>query len=188
MNLTKQEALENHRKMWNWIAVETLKRGRKVYKHEYFKKHRDLLKPAHECYCCEYHEEICYSQGYRTYPCSLDCPIIWNVSQGVSTCMGYNTAYLEYLLSPKANWKYAGVMAFIVANLPENMYKNEEDREYFYKIVLKHIEDGSEKPTCHVHLSMDEALRIIYGECKLMIHENRDDNYLPILVREGESI
>ncbi len=32
MELTKEEAIANHRKMWNWIAEETLKQERKVEK------------------------------------------------------------------------------------------------------------------------------------------------------------
>ena len=30
--MTREEAIENHRKMWNWIADETEKRKRKVKK------------------------------------------------------------------------------------------------------------------------------------------------------------
>lgn len=33
--MTRKEAIENHRKMWNWIADETVKQQRKVLKSEY---------------------------------------------------------------------------------------------------------------------------------------------------------
>ena len=39
MGLTKSEAIANHRKMWNWIADETMKRKCKVEKWDYFKAH-----------------------------------------------------------------------------------------------------------------------------------------------------
>ena len=34
--LTREEAINEHRKMWNWIADETLKQKRKVNENEYF--------------------------------------------------------------------------------------------------------------------------------------------------------
>ena len=36
--MTKKEAVENHRKMWRWIAEETVKRKSKVFK----KKSKDF--------------------------------------------------------------------------------------------------------------------------------------------------
>ena len=38
--MTKKEAVENHRKMWRWIAEKTLERKRKVWKYEYFKENK----------------------------------------------------------------------------------------------------------------------------------------------------
>lgn len=58
MKLTKQQTIEGHRKMWNWIADEIEKRRRTVciveLKMEYCKNnHLELRK---WCFCCEYNE------------------------------------------------------------------------------------------------------------------------------------
>lgn len=70
MELTKSEAIANHRKMWNWIADETLKQERLVEKREYFEAHGITDIPRNECYCCE-------SVFYEYYKYCLNCPIDW---------------------------------------------------------------------------------------------------------------
>lgn len=74
--LTKSKAIANHRKMWRWIAEETLKQERKVKKLEYFKAHGITDVPVNLCYCCEY--------GLDTGACP-DCPIEWGGKYG--TCI-----------------------------------------------------------------------------------------------------
>ena len=56
LNLTKAQAIAEHRKMWRWIADETKKRGRRVWKEEYFKAMNipPENRPDTDCYCCEY--------------------------------------------------------------------------------------------------------------------------------------
>lgn len=39
MKLTKDEAIANHRRKWNWIADETLKQKRRVEEWDFFKAH-----------------------------------------------------------------------------------------------------------------------------------------------------
>lgn len=68
LNLTKQQAITEHRKMWNWIADETKKCGRKVSKEEYFIA-MDIAfenRPETYCYCCDYVNGAC-----------IKCPIEW---------------------------------------------------------------------------------------------------------------
>ena len=70
MEITKSEAIENHRKMWNWIAEETLRQKCIVEKEEYFEAHGITDIPRYKCYCCEYD----YSEaGF----CCSNCPIEW---------------------------------------------------------------------------------------------------------------
>lgn len=38
MKLTRRQAVVNHRKMWQWIKKETLKRKKCVEKSDYFKE------------------------------------------------------------------------------------------------------------------------------------------------------
>lgn len=76
LNLTKQQTIAEHRKMWRWIADETKKQGRMVEKAEYF----DAMgispedRPAGNCYCCDYTDGNC-----------LKCPIEWGGDYG--TCL-----------------------------------------------------------------------------------------------------
>lgn len=52
--LTKEKAIEEHRKMWNWIADETLKQKRKVNENEYF-QHLNLTDiPKDNSFISEY--------------------------------------------------------------------------------------------------------------------------------------
>ncbi len=110
MKLTKSEAIANHRKMWNWIAEETLKQKRKVEKSEYFKAHGITDIPLIECYCCEYAKNNC-----------LNCPIDWGGEFGA--CMSRDTAddrkglYWLWLLEP--DYLTAAELAKKIAELPE---------------------------------------------------------------------
>lgn len=73
MNKTLLENyLDKHRKMWNWIADETLKRKCPVGKSDYIKKNNIGTKPANLCYMCEYTKRV---NGFKD--CSL-CPLKWS--------------------------------------------------------------------------------------------------------------
>jgi hypothetical protein len=54
--LTREEAIREHRKMWNWIANETKKSGHCVNKTDYFCEYAEFDEkiPYDKCYCCEY--------------------------------------------------------------------------------------------------------------------------------------
>ena len=73
MFLTKQQAIENHRKMWNWIADESLRQKRCVDKDEAF-KHFGWEYIPKQCWCCEYASAKinCAYFNKCTY-----CPLIW---------------------------------------------------------------------------------------------------------------
>lgn len=49
----KEKSISNHRKMWNWIAEETLRLRRKVEKHEYFEHFKipEEERPKNYLYC-----------------------------------------------------------------------------------------------------------------------------------------
>lgn len=125
--LTKEKAIELHRKMWNWIADETEKQGRIVSKVEAFAHFYwpdDIY--AH-CWCCEYDEqkinsEFNISVFYR-HRCYF-CPIIWRSKY--ITCISIDSPFHYwdniYEKGDKADWydvqdaiKYARE----IANLPE---------------------------------------------------------------------
>ena len=130
-NITKDEAIRHHRQMWRWIAEETERLGRKVYKWEYFKvmgiDKNDI--PYFECYCCEFDRQ---ARADKTFCCQCEkCPLDW----GARYEMGYKKALCSIIMHPdnKDKNKYgyfrqwldtkspekAAELARIIAELPE---------------------------------------------------------------------
>lgn len=68
--MTKKEAVENHRKMWRWIAEETVKRKSKVFKKEYFIENNIVDNIFCDCYCCDYVRQL-------DVPICEKCPVKW---------------------------------------------------------------------------------------------------------------
>ena len=111
MELTREEAVSRHRKMWRWIAEETEKRKRIVVKLEYFMamktKKKDI--PFNMCYCCEYArlDEISCN-------CEL-CPILWD---GIDNhCCKNGSSFRSW--GDTCNWQVAAKAAKAIAELPE---------------------------------------------------------------------
>lgn len=75
MKLTKQQAVEEHRKMWNWIA-DQYEEGRtaniRALKEEYMQKGELEGHILHNCFCCEY-----AIQKWSSVHRCLYCPVIW---------------------------------------------------------------------------------------------------------------
>lgn len=104
--MTKKEAVENHRKMWNWLGKESIKQQRIVKKEEYFRHFK--MRPLNNNFCCQY---MC-DNGFTT---CQNCPINWkldNVDYCIASvfidCANSNL-FIEYALK-----------CFVIANLPEN--------------------------------------------------------------------
>lgn len=115
--LTKQQAVTEHRKMWDWIAEECLRRKVKVEKQDYFDRHDIKDLPDHFCWCCEYARKqfLKNSTGIEFF-CDL-CPIVWG--SDCDTCIGdwHSTLYEKYVDSTK--YGQASILARKIANLPE---------------------------------------------------------------------
>lgn len=108
--MTKKEAVENHRKMWRWIAEETLKRKRKVFKGEYLLQlydnqliYEDI---TNECFCCEYVSQFIYDVCDR-------CPITWPGG----CCNGENGLYEKFTYANSL--EQCAKIARIISELPE---------------------------------------------------------------------
>ena len=118
--LTKEEAIREHRKMWNWIAEQYEQYGFQdiaCLKDEYLNTYRpEFLSMDSECFCCEYVTQ----QGAEC----TECPVVW----------GGNKAYIctsgEYgrLCCVKKDKFIAGFLARKIANLPEK--KDEEVQQH----------------------------------------------------------
>ena len=105
MNLTREQAIAEHRKMWNWIADETNRLKRKVSKYKYFDVMRIDDIPDNRCYCCEFFKQ-------NPFYCGCDCIINWG--EGI-VC---TDSYYEKWTSAD-DWQEAARLARIIANLPE---------------------------------------------------------------------
>lgn len=110
--MTKKDAVENHRKMWRWIAEKTLERKRKVKKVEYFNEVKPSLKYSiyNDCFCCEY---AFFSMG--TTGCDK-CPIKWNNTM----CMD---SYFVRWLDEFENYRLCAIYALAISKLPERETK-----------------------------------------------------------------
>lgn len=122
MKLTFNEAIANHRKMWNWIADETEKRKRIITKYIYFKEN-DIKECNHLCFCCQYtvdNREFARNMA-EIRDCRL-CPIDWGVMIGSYDkyqCFDHNTSYDWWCEACDADdWQFAAKYARHIANLP----------------------------------------------------------------------
>lgn len=107
--MTRDEAIREHRKMWNWIADETLRLKRKVEKSEYFEtfKKEYKIKPMSECWCCEFNNQR---------HCK-NCIIDWGDGAYCTTVSHRLSAFM--LWANSCNYKKAARYARKIAELPE---------------------------------------------------------------------
>lgn len=109
MELTRERAIREHRKMWHWIAEETERRQEKVLKEEYFNMFFQTEDIANNCFCCE------YGSQFRNI-CS-HCPIVWGCAKKDSICIVSSSPYIKWCLS--TGWQDAAKYARQIAELPE---------------------------------------------------------------------
>lgn len=109
------------RDQWDWIAKETLKRRRCVYKQEYFLEH-NYYRPLNDCYLCE-----CKMHG--VYMNCFECPIEWDKFNG--TCIELESPFWKWQTAVmNENWEAASKYAKDISELP---------LKYIY---LKEFKDG----------------------------------------------
>lgn len=116
MKLTKQQAIEGHRKMWNWIADE-IERGKYVCiirELKFFYCIANNLILRQNCFCCE------YNSGY--YDCSR-CPLDW--IETLHCCDNEDSLYNR--VKDADTWQEQADLARQIANLPERKDEEKED-------------------------------------------------------------
>ena len=124
MKLSREEAIENHRKMWKWIAEETLKREKIVCKEEYLEEYFPNEDICYDCFCCEYGKQKTNSEENieENIRCKF-CPLDWGSDCSTAQCMDksyYNdNSNLFALLAKISNWKEAAELAKQIAELRE---------------------------------------------------------------------
>lgn len=136
--MTREQAIAEHRKMWNWIADETLKRQQKVNKVDYLYNLKkqfcsegkcigdcgicneyllEKCKPKSQCYCCEYARKHIKTED-QFYLCNR-CPIQWKNVYGENCkgCCANRGLFKEW--DSLTNYKVAAELARMIAELPE---------------------------------------------------------------------
>ena len=120
MKLTKEQAIREHRKMWHWIARETLKLKRKVSEQEYLLKFFEYEELISDYILCDYAKGE-MEKGDHAYSC-LCCPIDWG-SKCKHSCVDFSKdgdckgLYLRWWDS--IDWQEAAALARQIAELPE---------------------------------------------------------------------
>ena len=130
MELTREEAIRLHRKMWRWIRDEILKQKRPVIEREYFDtmhiKIRD--RPDRNRYCCKYVQPEINKDG-RCADSEL-CPIVWG---------NYDFTSCEDSDSPYGKWES---LMFFYDRVVE--YKKSLGEDFYEKCRLIVIQRLSE--------------------------------------------
>lgn len=101
MGLTREQAIAEHRKMWNWIADER-KKGSMVNKVDYLQSHGfDRYEMLSDCFLCTYTMKVCF-----------ECPLKWK--NGL--CFINGSEYERFCDDDVRN---SHIWARKIANLPE---------------------------------------------------------------------
>lgn len=125
-NLTKEEAVQEHRRMWNWIAeqyehgnMEAVSYLKARYLEQY--EHGKWSHIDHDCFCCEYDSKNRVNENNCSY-----CPIQWesNVSEYMCCdrfeCADNEGLYccIEEISYQTGNREKLAKLARKIANLP----------------------------------------------------------------------
>ena len=130
MKLTKKRAIEEHRKMWNWIAeqyenetdilleLHNVDRLKSYYIDDNYMELLDI-ELTDNCFCCTY-------DGLYDGDCS-HCPLEWESGDSYMPCMGrsYRASLFKIVdmlthdVSLKESFEFCGKIARKIANLPE---------------------------------------------------------------------
>lgn len=83
LNLSRRETIEEHRKMWNWIADNCSREngiGIEELKEEYCRR-IGAYGLSNHCFCCQYAETLAKEKKVSNF-CSL-CPLKWGTEKQV---------------------------------------------------------------------------------------------------------
>lgn len=131
--LTREEAIENHRELWNWVADQNKKligtKNSPVDKEAYFDAYGipNSERPEWDCYVCDYALSKSDTPEDR---CQI-CPLDWsNGGETTDDCcqnLSDSGLYEQFEVSKKfGDVESCANIAKIIANLPERIDKNEK--------------------------------------------------------------
>ncbi len=117
MSLTKEQAIEGHRKMWNWIAdkIEEITEVRDIDTYKFCYCTENELDLLNLCFCCEY--------SCRPYDANCGkCPLEWESNLKGYMCTDKNKEDdyegLYSLCTQAKTWQEQVELARKIANLP----------------------------------------------------------------------
>ena len=93
MELTREQAIEEHRKMWKWISRQIMKDYKEthsikkiiIYKKIYLENNFKNEYIVCDCFCCQYAKNKSILQR-----CTSNCPLYWNDENTEKRCIkGY---------------------------------------------------------------------------------------------------
>ena len=117
---TPADYMIQHKKMWNWVADQTIKRKQKVTKDEYFKRKniKKIYIPENCCYACEVAAMSAIKNNVSHLKMCDYCPINWDTkmlkTKGDRKCV--QSIYNEWLT--EKNWRRCAELARTIANMP----------------------------------------------------------------------
>ena len=138
-NLTKEQAIAEHRKMWNWIADRLEDHNDPgydifTYKAMYMKENFPDDYIQHNCFCCQYAVQ---ENNNNSLTC-INCPLIWGTEDNTDEFFceqgnrdvpfediylfgekGYGLWNYAQYLTKNHDYKEAAKIARQIANLPE---------------------------------------------------------------------
>lgn len=130
VTLTKKKTIEEHRKMWNWIADQLEKPSKTIktvaqLKEQYCDIHD--VAPMNSCFCCAYANQIAKKCDPIDKEDCIYCPLIWDSDMTEYMCEDKEEKYDSMGLWMRANdlssVKFlrteAALIARQIANLPE---------------------------------------------------------------------
>ena len=114
--VTKEECIQGHRDMWNWIADTSMQIRKRVYPYDYFKRQGIKNRPSGNNFICEYN-----NNAFRSKRCKRckDCIIQWEDYDGNKTKICVGSIYSMFFHQIGAyDYKKAAEIARRIANLP----------------------------------------------------------------------
>lgn len=112
MELTKEQAITEHRKMWKWISRQIMKDWKEKcsiktisnYKYIYIENNFENEYIHNNCFCCEY-----VNSEHYLNRCTCSCPLYWNDENTETSCTGgyYSSInkifrkYIKYIIQDK---------------------------------------------------------------------------------------
>ncbi len=175
MDLTREQAIEEHRKMWRWVAVETRRRQKVLRPGDYLEEFYPNKIISEGNFCCE------YAKPLHLGHCD-NCPIDWksrinrrmcNNKDDPSDRMGFLEQWCR--AANNRDWYSASHLAANIAELPE---RNIEPKE-----VMK-----QEKPPVGVKPYYISSGKRINSLAKAIQRYSTTKNYKTIKLWAGEII